>query len=155
MAATVSVLTVSKTPAQPTPSDSDWQRLWFAMLTKSWSSVAVVPTEPGIDVGRVAEGLVAVGSRHGAKPVHLLKGIGIRLTDVQSVVDLLNTMTDRGGLVVVPVDPIAENPAAVPLIRAATGAILISRLGASRLSQARDTVRVIGKERIMGSVVLG
>jgi hypothetical protein len=103
----------------------------------------------------VAEGLVAVGRQQGVRPVRLVDGVGIRLDDVPRVIDAISGMTARGELVVVSLDPLVQNPAAVSIIRATTGALLVVRMGESRLSSARSTVQAIGQERILGSIVLG
>jgi hypothetical protein len=141
---------VNKTPAL----DSDWQRLWFSMREKPWNSLAIIPSDAGVDVSRVAEGLVATGRRHGEKPVSLLNAKGVSLDNVQHLIDTLSAMTERGEWVIVPVDPIAENPSAVPVVRATSGALLVVRLGESLVASARDIIEVVGRDRLIGSIVL-
>jgi hypothetical protein len=56
---------------------------------------------------------------------------------------------------VIPVDPIAQNPAAMPIIGATSRVLFAVRIGESRLSSARKAVNAIGPERFLGSIVLG
>ena len=136
-------------------SDADWQRLWFATIRKPWTSLAIVPADSGIRVDQMAEALVAVGRQHGARPVRLLSAVGASPGDVQKLIESISTMTSRGDCVVIPVDPIAQNPTAAPIVAATSGALLVVRVGASRLSSARSAVDAIGSERVLGSIVLG
>jgi hypothetical protein len=141
---------VSKAP----PPDTDWQRLWFSTRQKPWKSLALIPGDLGVDVGRVAEGLVTTGRLHGEKSVTLLDAKGVRLENVQQLIDTLAEMTGRGEWVIVPVDPIAKNPSAVPVVRAASGALLVVRLGESLLTSARSIIEIVGRDRLIGSIVL-
>jgi hypothetical protein len=135
--------------------DSDWQRLWFATREHQWNSLAIIPGDSGIDVRRVAESLVETGRAHGERPVSLLNAIGVQLAGVHQFVDSIAAMTGRGDWVIVPVDPIADNPSAVPIVHAASAALLVVRLGESLLAPARATIEAIGREHFLGSVVLG
>jgi hypothetical protein len=135
--------------------DTDWQRLWFATREHQWSSLAIIPSDNGIDVRDVAASLVETGRAHGQRPVNLVSGIGVRLEGVHQVVDSIGAMTSLGNWVIVPVDPIADNPSALPIVHAASAALLVVRLGESQLGSARATIEAIGRARFLGSVVLG
>ena len=135
--------------------DIDWQRLWFATRERQWTSLAIIPSDSGIDARRIAESLVETGRIHGERPVSLLSGVGVQLAGVHQIVDSIGEMNARGDWVVVPVDPISDNPSAVPIVHAASTALLVVRLGESLLGSARATIEIIGRERFLGSVVLG
>jgi hypothetical protein len=135
--------------------DSDWQRLWFSTRQRAWSSLAIIPNDEGVEVGVVAETLVATGQLHGERPVRLLDAKGAQLGDVHRLIDALGEMTGRGDWVIVPVDAIAQNPSAVPIVQATSAALLVVRLGESLLTPARHAIDVVGRERFLGSIVLG
>jgi len=137
----------------PSP-DTDWQRIWFSSRKQNWSSLSLIPSDPGIDVTKVAEALTATGRLHGERPVNLVNAVGVQLGDVHHVIDSLTSLVNRGSWVVVPVDPIAENPSAAAIVRATSAALLVVRLGQSFLPSARGTLDVIGREHFLGSVVL-
>jgi hypothetical protein len=132
----------------------EWQRLWFSTRAKPWQSLAIIPSDAGVDAARVAEGLVATGQLHHEKSVTLLNAQGVRLDNVQQLIDKLGVMTGRGEWVIVAVDPIAENPSVVPVVRATSSALLVVRLGESLLNSARTVIDVVGHERLIGSIVL-
>jgi hypothetical protein len=134
--------------------DDDWQRLWFSTRQRAWSSLAIIPSDVSVDVGPVAETLVAIGRRHGERPVSLLDAKGTRLGDVHRLIDALGTMTGRGDWVIVPVDAIAQNPSSVPIVQATSAALLVVRLGESLLTSARSAIEIAGRERFLGSIVL-
>jgi hypothetical protein len=141
---------VSTKPA----SDIDWQRLWSATRQRAWSSLAIIPNEPGVDVLQIAESLVATGRLHGERPVSVLNATGVHLEGVHQITDALSAMTGRGDWVIVPVDPIAENPSAVPIVQATSAALLVVRLGESLLASARTAIETVGRDRFLGSIVL-
>ena len=132
----------------------DWERLWVATRQDNWTSLAVIPSDTGVDIKQVAESMVAAGRQHGEKPVSLLNATGAELNDVRQLVDKLNAITARGEWVIVAVDPIADNPSVVPLVRAASSALLVVRLGESLLASAQAAIDTIGRSRFLGSVVL-
>jgi hypothetical protein len=134
--------------------DNDWQRIWFATRERDWNSLAIIPSDAGIDVVEVANMLVATGRQHGERPVSLLDATDVHLGDVHNLVDSLVAQTGRGNWVIVPVDPIAENPNSLPIIRATSAALLVVRLDESYMTSARATLEIIGHDRFLGSVVL-
>ena len=132
----------------------DWERLWVATRQDNWTSLVVIPSDTGVDIKQVAESMVAAGRQHGEKPVSLLNATGAELNDVRQLVDKLNAITARGEWVIVAVDPIADNPSVVPLVRAASSALLVVRLGESLLASAQAAIDTVGRSRFLGSVVL-
>jgi hypothetical protein len=133
----------------------DWQRLWFSTREHAWSSLAIIPSDGGVEVGRVAEALVATGRLHGERQVRLLDAKGTQLGDVHRLIDELGVMTGRGDWVIVPVDAIEVNPSSVPIAQATSASLLVVRLGESLLTSARNAIEVVGRERLLGSIVLG
>jgi hypothetical protein len=135
--------------------DSDWQRLWFSTRHQDWSSLALVPGDASVEVSQVAETLAATGRLYGDRSVSLLNGQGVQLPDVHQLLETLAAMIGHGEWVIVPVDAIVENPSSVPIVRATSAALLVVRLGESLLESARSAIEVVGRERFLGSIVLG
>jgi hypothetical protein len=134
--------------------DSEWQRIWLSIHHHGWTSLALVPSHSGIDVVKVAELLAATGRLEGERPVTVLKAIGVQFAQVQSVIDQVAATADRGERVIVAVDAITENPSAIALVRSASSALLLVRLGESLLGSAQAALDAIGHEHFLGSVVL-
>lgn len=132
----------------------DWQRLWFATRQQPWTSLAIIPSDSGVDAKEVAESLVATGQIHGERPVSLLNALSAQLGDVQRIVDTIASVTSRGEWIIVPVDPISDNPTTIPIVRSTTAALLVVRLGQSLLTSSRTALEAIGRDRFIGSIVL-
>jgi hypothetical protein len=134
--------------------NSDWQRIWFSARHRDWSSLALVPTDAGVQLGRMAEMLATTGRLHGERPVSVVSATGVQLEGVQPVVDSIAALTARGENVIVPVDPVADNPAAIAILRACSAALLVVRLGESQFTTAQNTLEIVDRDRFLGSVVL-
>jgi hypothetical protein len=141
--------------APPQTVDPVWQRLWFTTLQSTWSSLIIVPSDPGIDTLRIAESLAAAGRQHAAHTVQIVNGVGVAVDTVESLVASVAAATGRGDTVLVPVDAIDENPSVTPLIRACHAVLLAVRIGESRVSSAKAVVEAAGGTRVIGCVVIG
>ena len=134
--------------------DNEWQRIWFATRQQEWTSLALVPAAAGIDVRLAAELLATTGTHHGERQVEVLNATGVQLRDVQQTIDSIAAVTARGDWAIVPVDSIEENPATIAILRATSAALLLVHLGESLLGPAQKAIDMIGRDRIIGSVVL-
>jgi hypothetical protein len=134
--------------------DSEWQRIWFAVRGQAWTSLALVPSNPGIDAARIAESLAAVGRVHAERPVTLINATGAEITNVQSVIDAIGASVARSERVIVAVGAITEQPGTVAIAQATSAVLLIVRLGESQLDAAQSTLLAVGRDRFLGSVVL-
>lgn len=134
--------------------DEDWQRIWLSAREKDWSSLVLVPNDAGVDIGSFAESLVRTGRVHAETPVRVINGVGVQLADAQQLSETISATVARGERVIVPVDPIGDNPAAIAIVRTCSAALLIVSLGESLLTAAQATIEAIGRERIIGSVVV-
>jgi hypothetical protein len=134
--------------------DNEWQRIWFSLRQHAWMSLALVPTDVGIDVLKVGETLSATGRLQGERPVTLIDATGVQLADVRDVIASIAAATDRGEWSIVPVDPIGENPSTIRVVQATSAALLVVRLGESRLTSAQGTIEAVGRVRFLGSLAL-
>jgi hypothetical protein len=134
--------------------DEDWQRIWLAARQKDWASLVLVPNDASVDVVRFAEMLAKTGRVHGERPVSVVNATGVQLGEVEATIEAITQTTNRGERVVVPVDPIGDHPAAIAILRASSAALLLVRIGESELATARATIDIVGRERLLGSVVV-
>jgi hypothetical protein len=133
---------------------NDWERVWLSTRRHNWSSLALIPSDPGVDVTGIAETLVATGRQHGERPVSLLSAKGTQLTDIRQLLDTLEAMTGRGEWVIVPVDPLHENPSSVAVVQATSAAVLVVSLGKSIVTSARSAIEAVGRGQFLGSIVI-
>jgi hypothetical protein len=116
--------------------------------------LALEPTNSTIDVVMAAEALAATARRQGERPVRVINGTGLDLENLQMTIDLVTEGTARGDWVIVPSDPITDNPAAIALVQATSAALLVVRLGESLMAAAEGTLDSVGRDRFLGSIVL-
>jgi hypothetical protein len=147
------VKTTKSTKKTATP-DSSWQRIWFSARHREWTSLALVPSDASVDTDRMADMLATTGRLHGERPVSVVKATGVQLEGVQPIVDAIAEIIGRGEEVIVPVDPVADNPAAIAILRACSAALLMVRLGESQVAAAQNTLEIVDRERFLGSVVI-
>lgn len=137
-----------------TPSDNDWQRIWFSTRQQNWQSLAIIPSDPEVNVVPIAEALVEIGRLHGERPVTFLNATNVKLENVHHSIESIAAMSGRGDWVIVAVDPVVENPSSVAIVRATSASLLVVRLGASFLASAQAAIEIIGRDRFLGSVIL-
>jgi len=127
------------------------QRIWFATTQKVWTSLAVVPADAFAAISRVPELLVEAGQHQVDRPLTYLDTRGVQLPDVQAFLTKLR-LADHHNALIVAVDPLGTNPAAEPILRGTSAALLVVRRGKSQLSDVRRAIHAIGSERLIGMV---
>jgi hypothetical protein len=137
--------------AEPVP--NELLHLW-TMLTQreKWSSLVVVPAQPGASGLEAARAIVSVGNQYRERPVRLLNAEGLRPGAASRLVRDLRAYVEQGGMIVTCIDSIITNPVGLELALAAERALLCVPLGSTEFSAARRTLERIGKARFLGSV---
>ena len=134
--------------------DDDWQRVWLAAEEKAWTSLVLVPNDASVDAQTFAESLARTGRVHAETPVRVVNGTGVQLADVQQLIETIAAVSERGERVIVSVDPLSDNAAGIAILRATSAALLLVSLGESLMTSARATIDAIGRDRLIGSVVV-
>ena len=131
--------------------DVEWQHLWFQLRAHGWTSLAVMGVGSAADAGEVAVRLAAVGNLDTKVPVRMVSAVGMSIEDVAGVLALLGEPT----LTVVACDSPRSNPAMIPIVQAASGVVLVVRLGESLLHSVRRAVDSVGREKVLATVSVG
>lgn len=133
--------------------EPEWQRLWFTLQGRQWTSMAVIGSDGGGDAERVARTLAAIGRRDGQVAVDVITALGITFQDVPRIVgQLAHPVSDR---LLVSCDPLRRNPAMIPILQAVDGVVLVVRLGESRLDAVQKTVDAVGRDKIVATISIG
>jgi hypothetical protein len=139
--------------AEPIP--NELLHLWMRLTQREkWSSLVVVPAQPGtssLDAGRA---LVSVGSQYLEKPVRLIDAEDLSLGAASRLVCDLRSHMEQGGKIVICIDSVITHPVGLEVALAAERALLCVALGSTQFSTAQRTLKLIGKERFLGSVTL-
>lgn len=129
------------------------QRLWFSLSAARWSSLLLVPAPGAGGTLALAEELAQIGRRVDAR-VSVIDATRLTLEQAAALQTQLAAKVGQGERVLVAVDRVDENPAALALAARCEAAILCVALGASDLASARETIDRCGRPRFLGSVVL-
>jgi hypothetical protein len=134
----------------------DLSMLLFSLLVRPWSSLAIV--SPGGDpdrAWRLTEKLVKAAQQShypALRAVNLLDLGTERASSIARTVDKLSALGERKRFIIALADPMAS-PIAVRVLAVCEAALLVLQRGRSRIPDARRTVQLIGRERIMGAVL--
>jgi hypothetical protein len=145
------VVAIPTVPALP---PSAVQELWFATQRRPWLTLAMLAPEATPGVCALATAFVAVGRLTHTGEVDMLSTQGAKLREVSWHLLAMTQAQQRGARLVVAADPVVTSPVALPLVRAADAALLVVTLGESGLAAAIRTIEVVGRERILGCVLL-
>jgi hypothetical protein len=136
--------------------DAEWQKLWLATQRRGWRSLAVLAGSKGMTTSplEVASALADVGWQHLGRPIHVVDARETTLGHVETRISEVSLRMSKGDRVIVVLSSVFDNPATLPIARAADAALICVLLGQSEMSEAEQTVDEIGRERFLGSVVL-
>jgi hypothetical protein len=134
----------------------EWQRLWLSVQSQSWGSLAVVPAATGAPKDftlSIAMTLARTGIMHLGVPIQVADGTQIQLSNVAQFLEEVRRLRQNGDLILIAVAASKESPVTRSLAQAADAAILCVMLEKMGWGEARETVRTIGRERFIGSVL--
>jgi hypothetical protein len=142
-------------PGNEEPIPNELLHLWMQLTQRErWSSLVVVPAQPGasgLDVGRA---IASVGSQYLEKPVRLINAEGLAPGAASRMVRDIRSHAEQGGVIVICIDSVITHPVGLGVALAAERALLCVPLGSTQFSAAQQTLKLIGKERFLGSVTL-
>jgi non-ribosomal peptide synthetase component E (peptide arylation enzyme) len=133
-----------------------WQRLWLSLQSRSWASLAVIPAGAGAPRDftlTVAMTLARTGIMHLGVPIQVADGTQIQLSNVAQFLEEVHRLRKAGDLILIAAAASQESPVTASLAQAADASLLCVVLEKMRWSEAKETVRTIGRDRFLGSVV--
>jgi hypothetical protein len=130
------------------------QKLWLSMEKKQWRSLSVVAASKSIETLRIAELIAELAWRYRGQPssVSDLRDLRIRLLEYE--VQELQNQVERGTRIVVSLRSIFENPTAAQIAKETDAVLLCIALGETDFKAAEHTIEAIGRDRVIGSIVL-
>jgi hypothetical protein len=141
----------------------DVQEVWFALARLEWRSLALVPADEGGSAAAIAASLADVGRRLRETPVTFL--IMADPLDFASAAKIISAfdLTRQGGSaltvaptgkVIVAVQPVVVEPLGLAVTEAADAVVLCIDVGRTRLAATRRTIELVGRERIVGALLV-
>lgn len=173
------------------------QELWLALARRAWSSLVLVPAEPGVPVEQVAHDLARVGKRIGQGPVSAVTPNALEYATAAALADMPSfvgrrRLEGRGAWttidlstseltaipegaedparpdqraeqaialastarLIISVPAVVEEPLGLAAVNAADLVVICVERGRTHLASVERTVRLIGRERVAGCVLL-
>jgi hypothetical protein len=130
------------------------QKLWIALQRRPWRSLAVLPGSEPADTMEIAEVLGQIAWTYQGEPTTVLdlRDVSLRLAEYQ--IRESQQQAESGVRVLIGLRSIAENPASSLVARESDAALLCLELGSTHLQSALQTIEEVGRERIVGSLLV-
>jgi hypothetical protein len=130
------------------------QRLWLGVERREWRSLSVLGTSRSVATLAIAELIAQLAWRYRGQPssVYDLRDLGMRLVDYE--VREIQAQVESGMRLVVALRPIFENPTASLIAKQTDAVLLCIALGESSFKAADEAIAAVGRQRILGSIVL-
>jgi hypothetical protein len=150
---------------EPLLTSDDAQRLWLEIQRRQWSSLVLVPADPGASAASIAASLTKASAALGDPELRVLNAEGMGTEAIRGVIADLKLMADLSTRavsattgnpwrVVVTIESVLSNPLGIMLAQAADLALLCVRKRKTKLASVQRTVELIGRDLFIGSVVL-
>jgi hypothetical protein len=143
-------------PTQEAWRDADWQKLWLLLKARSWTSLAIVPGGAGAPPDfalQIAVTLARIGILHLGTPIHVADGTNISLGRLEQFLEEVHRLNREGDLVLIALPSIGESPTAIALAQKASFSVLAILLGVMSASEAKHTIKRIGRASFLGTAV--
>jgi hypothetical protein len=132
----------------------EMQQMWLSLMHGSWSSIAVVPTDPGLSAKVVIGALLDAARQDDVGRFDVIDAEGASAAHGERLAQELASVVARGARAIVAVDSLMQSLGGTPLVRDADAVLLVVRLGVSNFDSVQSTIDIVGRERILGAVTL-
>jgi hypothetical protein len=137
--------------------DHEWQRLWLTIEKLSWKTLSLVPggegAGPDFTLG-LAVNLSRTGMTHLGEPIQIADGTKIALNQLNEFLVEVRACTAAGSRLIIALPPAVNSPTTPAIVKASDAALLCILLEKMSSSQARQTVKLVGASRFVGSVIV-
>ena len=130
------------------------QKLWLGVERRQWRSLAVLGASESVETIHIAELLAQLAWRYRGQPSGVcdLRDLSMRLIDYQ--VQEMRAQMDAGTRLVVALRSMFENPTATAIAKQTDAVLLCIALGETNFKAAEATIDAVGRDRVLGSIVL-
>lgn len=136
--------------------DPDWQRLWLAVESRAWRSLALIPASEGASLDftlRVAVALSRTGMVHLGSPIQVADATRVPLNQLTPFLDEVRRCTSTGERLLVALPPTGNSAICTSIAQATDAAILCVLLNRMSRTQANGTLKLVGPARFLGSAI--
>lgn len=137
--------------------DPDWQRFWLTIDQLSWRTLAFIPAgeggPPDLTLS-LAVTLSRTRMTHLGGPMLVADGTGVRLQDLTAFLADVRSCSDAGQRVIIALSSAKSDPTVPAIANSVDGVVLCVLIGRMKSSDAKETIRLVGSKKFLGSVIL-
>ncbi|HTA94457.1 MAG TPA: hypothetical protein VK745_32985 [Polyangiaceae bacterium] len=136
--------------------DPEWQRLWLAVESRPWRSLALIPASEGASPDFslvVAVALSRTGMVHLGSPIQVADATRVPLNQLTAFLEEVRRCTNTGERLLVALPPTGTSPITATIAQSTDAAVLCVLLDRMSSSQAKSTVKLVGQSRFLGSAI--
>lgn len=137
--------------------DPDWQRFWLTVDQLAWRTLALIPAGDGAPPNftlSLSVTLSKTGMTHKGGPIQVADGTAVPLRQLSGFLDDIRSCSDAGQRVIVALSSAASDPTIPTIAKAVDGVVLCVLMGRMLNAQARETIRLVGSNKFLGSVII-
>jgi hypothetical protein len=130
------------------------QKLWLGVERREWRSLSVLGASKSLETMPIAELLAQLAWRYRGEPSGVcdLRDLTMRLFDYG--VQEMRTQIEAGMRLIIPLRSIFENPTSALIAKQTDAVLLCIALGETNFKAAEETIAAVGRERVVGSILL-
>lgn len=144
----------------------DFQALWLSLAQRPWKSLVVIPVDPDFSVAEHSRTLTDIGASLSEGPVTCLclddlasaedANSGADRARTKAIVNRIRTMSQgtEPGQIIIALQAVTTHPLGVLIARTADVVVLCVRMEQSRVQDVRETMSLIGADKIAGCLLL-
>jgi hypothetical protein len=137
--------------------DEQWQRLWLAIESRPWRSLALIPGSEGAALDftlNIAVNLSRTGMVHLGSAIQVADGTRVPLNQLTPFLNEIRRCTSTGDRLLVALPPNGASPITTAIAQAVDAAVLCVMLEQMASADAKRTVKAVGVSRFLGSVIV-
>jgi hypothetical protein len=137
--------------------DPDWQRFWLTVDQLDWRTLALIPAGEGAPPGfalSLAVNLSRTGMTHKGGPILVADGTQVPLRQLSGFLEDVKSCTEAGQRVIVALSSAKSGPTVPAIAKAVDGVVLCVLLGSMMNAEAKETIRLVGSSKFLGSVII-
>lgn len=149
-------LALTSDSAAGTWRDTEWQRLWLAVESRPWRSLALVPAGDGAPPDFtlvIAVTLSRTGMVHLGSPIQVADATQVPLNQLTAFLNEMRRCTNNGDRVLVALPAATASPITSAIAQSVDAAVLCILLERMASTQAKRTVKELGASRFLGSAI--
>jgi hypothetical protein len=136
--------------------DPEWQRLWLAVESRPWRSLALVPAGEGASPDFtliVAVALSRTGMVHLGSPIQVADATRVPLNQLTAFLEEVRRCTSTGERLLVALPAAGTSPITTSIAQSTDAAVLCVLVDRMSAAQAKNTVKLVGQSRFLGSAI--